>query len=41
MFGLVLGLVYEWRESLLAPVVSHFLFNFMVFAAALMFGMGT
>ncbi|MBS1263742.1 MAG: hypothetical protein MAG715_00933 [Methanonatronarchaeales archaeon] len=40
LFGVVLGLVYEWRDSLLAPVVSHFFFNFTVFVAALRFGMG-
>jgi membrane protease YdiL (CAAX protease family) len=34
MMGLVLALVYLWRRSLVAPMVMHFLQDFMVIIAA-------
>lgn len=39
VLGLVLGWVFRRRESLVAPVVIHFLFNFVTFYAALKMGL--
>jgi len=40
IFGLLLGWLLEYRDSIVGPVVAHFLFNFSVFYAALRLGVG-
>jgi membrane protease YdiL (CAAX protease family) len=38
--GLVFALVYMWRESLVAPIVMHFLQDFIVIVLLPLFGKG-
>jgi membrane protease YdiL (CAAX protease family) len=40
VMGLAFGLVYKWRKSLVAPIVMHFLQDFIGIVLLLLFGRG-